>query len=175
MRCFVACWPDQVTRAHLDHLAQGLHARHPGARCMRADNLHLTLAFIGELAQPLASQVCGAMADLAIEPFAWRIDRLGRFDRAGIVWAGGPQEPRLSELADRVRSRLRALEVRFDLKPFAAHITLLRDLPSRRPAIERPESVESIEPIHWQIQAARLLVSERDADGLLRYHALDRP
>jgi len=173
MRCFVACWPDQATRTRLDHLAQGLHERNPGARCVRPRNLHLTLAFIGELPQSMAREVCRALAELPITPFTWCIDRLGRFDRANIVWAGGADEPRLSELADRVRAGLRALQVRFDPKPFAAHVTLLRDLPAPRGALVPGQAIESIEPIGWPIEAARLLASERDADGLVRYRLVE--
>jgi 2'-5' RNA ligase len=173
MRCFVACWPDPATRSHLDHAAQGLHARYPGSRRMRAENLHLTLAFIGELPQSMASEVASAMADLSVAPFAWHVDRFGRFDRAHIVWAGGPEEPRLAQLAERVRGRLQALQVRFDRKPFAAHVTLLRDVPAREPAPGRPEPNQAIEPIHWPIEAARLVVSEREARGATRYRLLE--
>jgi 2'-5' RNA ligase len=172
MRCFVACWPDQATRTRLDHVARSLHLRHPGARRMQADNLHLTLAFVGELPRSMASEVASAMADLSVAAFAWCVDRLGRFDRAHIVWAGGPEEPRLARLAEQVRARLRALEVPFDRKPFAAHVTLLRDVTAREPLLERPELNEAIEPIHWPIDAARLVVSEHDAGGAVRYRVV---
>jgi RNA 2',3'-cyclic 3'-phosphodiesterase len=171
MRCFVACWPDPATRTRLDHVAQGLHARYPGSRRMLADNLHLTLAFIGELPHAMASEVASAMADLSVAPFAWCVDRLGQFDRARLVWAGGPEQPRLAELAERARDRLRTLDVQFDRKPFAAHVTLLRDVPARAPALERPEN-PALEPIPWPIEAARLVVSERDGRGAARYHVL---
>ena len=176
MRCFVACWPDDATRSRLDDVARAAFGRNPLARRVRPENLHLTLAFIGELPQSMACEVCRAMAELTITPFTWCIDRLGRFDRANIVWAGGADESRLSELADRVRTGLRALEVRFDRKPFAAHVTLLRDLPAPRGALEPGQAIESIEPIEpigWPIGAARLLASERDADGLVRYRLVE--
>jgi 2'-5' RNA ligase len=172
MRCFAACWPDDATRDSLERVARAAHARFPAARRPRADNLHLTLAFIGELALPQAREAAAALRDACDEPFDWRIDHIGRFGRARVLWAGGPEEPRLTRLAERVRDRLRALRVRFDEKRFAAHVTLLRDLPAQ-PMGAAAEVIETIDPFMWPVRSASLHVSERDAQGAIRYRALD--
>ena len=172
MRCFVACWPDDATRKRLDEVAQDVLGRTPGARRVRAENLHLTLAFIGELPQLKAREAADALRDVAVEAFNWRIDHIGRFERAHVLWAGGPAEPRLEQLAERVRDRLHALQIRFDTKRFAAHVTLLRDLPSRGPA-GPVDAVEAVEAFVWPVRSALLLVSGRDAQGATRYRPLD--
>jgi RNA 2',3'-cyclic 3'-phosphodiesterase len=174
LRCFVACWPDDSTRRRLDQAAGNALARCPGARRVRADNLHLTLAFIGELAPPKAGEVAEALRRVASEPFEWRVDHIGRFERARVMWAGGPPEPRLEQLAERARSELRALRIRFDTKRFAAHVTLLRDVPALGSAGEA-ETIETIEPFDWPIRGALLMVSERDAHGATRYRAFASP
>ena len=172
MRCFVACWPDESTRSHLDQVARGALGLYPEARRVRPQNLHLTLAFIGELALPRAREAAVALSGVSSEPFEWRIDHIGRFERARVLWAGGPPQPRLSQLAEQVRGELQALQIRFDSKPFAAHVTLLRDVPAGR-STGSSEVVEPIEPFIWPIHDARLLVSERDSDGATCYRALD--
>lgn len=173
VRCFVACWPDDGARARLDELARTLLGRYPGARRMHAHNLHLTLAFIGQLATPRARELAAALAEDSIEPFEWRLDRIGRFERARVLWAGGAEEPRLLALAEGARGRLRTLQVRFDEKPFAAHVTLLRDLPAHA-AREPGAPSESISgPFGWQVRSARLVLSERDERGATRYRLLD--
>jgi RNA 2',3'-cyclic 3'-phosphodiesterase len=170
MRCFVACCPDDATRARLERITGAVIGRYPGARRVRADNLHLTLAFIGELALPAARAAALAVGAIQSEPFPWCIDRVGRFDRARVLWAGGADEPRLTDLAERVRSCLQTLRIRFDAKPFAAHVTLLRDLPSRRH--DGGDAVEAIDPFAWPIRTAQMMVSERDAQGSTRYREL---
>jgi 2'-5' RNA ligase len=171
MRCFVACWPDEATRARLDQAARDAHQRHPDARRMRAGNLHLTLAFIGELSSSQAPAVVEALERLAVERFDWRVDHIGRFEGARVLWAGGPPEPRLIELAEHVRAELTGLRVRFDQKRFAAHVTLLRDLPaSRRGATEN--AAQAIEPFAWPIGEALLVASERDPAGATLYRPL---
>ncbi len=171
MRCFVACWPDDSTRHRLDQTAREALARCPGARRVHAENLHLTLAFIGELPEPKAREAAEALRRLSSEPFEWRIDHVGRFEKAHVLWAGGPAEPRLEQLAERVRNELQTLRIGFDRKRFAAHVTLLRDLPPRA-ATRIADVVEAIESFSWPIRDALMMVSERDPQGVLRYRAL---
>jgi 2'-5' RNA ligase len=139
---------------------------------VRRENLHLTLAFIGELPLARGREAAGALHGLATERFDWRIDHIGRFERAHVLWAGGPPQSRLSELAEQVRGQLRALQIRFDSKQFAAHVTLLRDLPAAR-SVGSTDTIEAIEPFGWPIEAVQLLVSERDLHGATRYRPLD--
>jgi 2'-5' RNA ligase len=168
MRCFAACWPDEATRSRLDRAAALAHALHPRARRVRRENLHLTLAFIGELPEPAAQRAAQALRGIELEPFAWTLDHIGRFERARVLWAGGPAQPQLAQLAERVRGLLRDAKIDFDRKAFAAHVTLLRDLP---PGAH--ELVEPIEAFAWPIHAALLLVSEPDARGATVYRVLD--
>jgi len=134
-------------------------------------NLHLTLAFIGELPLQKAQEASRALRGLSSEPFDWCLDHVGRFERARVLWAGGPPEPRLTQLADRVRERLKTLRIGFDDKRFAAHVTLLRDLPSIR-ARETDDPVHAIEPFVWTIREPVLMVSERDPQGATLYRPL---
>lgn len=170
MRCFVGCWPDPATRAQLDRLAAAALQRNPRARRIEPHNLHLTLAFIGELAQARAGELAAALACDAPEPFEWCLDRTGRFERARVLWAGGPDSPALARLAQRVRSRLQALHIAFDEKPFAAHVTLLRDLPARTGGTDAQPAPAA--PILWRIDTACVLVSERDDAARTRYRRL---
>ncbi|HEX4598546.1 MAG TPA: RNA 2',3'-cyclic phosphodiesterase [Burkholderiaceae bacterium] len=171
MRCFVACWPDDATRARLDHAARDAHQRYPGTRRVRGHNLHLTLAFIGELPSTKAHEAVRALGHLSTDAFDWRIDHVGCFDRARVMWAGGPPEARLTQLAERVREELKTLQIRFDEKRFAAHVTLLRDVPVQRPH-GSGDLVDPIEPFMWPIREPVLVVSERDAQGATLYRPL---
>jgi 2'-5' RNA ligase len=175
MRCFVACWPDDATRNRLDQAARQVLGRYPRARRVQAANLHLTLAFIGELALPRAHEAASALRAVAAEPFDWRIDHVGRFAHARVLWAGGPAEPRLTQLAQSARGELQALQIAFDTKPFVAHVTLLRDLPASRSTDSTVPQQAIDPPLLWPIRQARLVVSERDAQGLTRYRPLDPP
>lgn len=159
MRCFVAAWPDPETRAGLSQLTEEMrpYARH--GRVMRAENLHLTFAFIGSLEDEAARLVVSACSALAFEPFDWQVDSIGFFARPRVLWAGGPLSPALEELVAKVRSMLDGLQVGYDRRPFVPHITLLRDVKS----FDGGASVSP--PLRWRIEDVALFKSMQDERG----------
>jgi 2'-5' RNA ligase len=163
MRCFVGVRPDDLTRERLARLSAHLLPRLPGARRVATQNLHLTLAFIGELPAPVAREVALAISRLHADPCRWRIDHVGCFARAGVIWAGS-EGPGPGEWALLARACLAELRVGFDNKPFVAHVTLLRDAPASARA-----PFEPIEPFEWSIAGAELLQSTQDPTGALYY------
>lgn len=162
-RCFVALWPDADARDRLEALARRLQLSCPGSRPTERENLHLTLAFIGPLDSGKGSIISEMLAAIEAPRFSWTIDRVGGFERARVVWAGGgTDEPRLAALSLAARKGLDALQVPYDRKPFVPHVTLLRK-------IIRPGAPEPIEPIRWSAAAPVLTVSRRDERGHVRY------
>jgi 2'-5' RNA ligase len=165
VRTFVALWPDEAARDRLCATAQAQKARFPRARPIRCENLHLTLAFIGELDEARAARVAAALEAMPATEFTWTLDRVGAFDRARVLWAAGPDSPPLTDLAGRVRTLLDELRVPYDRKPFVAHVTLLRDV-SRDAAREAAKPIEPA--IAWQAGRPVLLRSVL-RDGHVRY------
>ena len=170
VRCFVALQPDQDALERLDRLAREEHARVPTARRMRRENLHLTLAFIGALDAGRAREVAARLAAGPPAPFDWSLAAVGAFAGARVLWVGGA-DVQLDALAARVRALLDELDVRFDRKPFVAHVTLLRDVPrdAARVAARRIEP-----PIRWHAGAPVLLESRNDSNGV-RYLPVAAP
>jgi 2'-5' RNA ligase len=161
IRCFVALQPDDAARQRLDAIAGEWQARLPAARRMRGDNLHLTLAFIGALEADRAGEVAARLAALPQAPVDWTLGAVGAFGGARVLWAGG-SDAQLDALAARVRALLDELGVRFDRKPFVAHVTLLRKLP-REAVREADGAIEP--PLRWHAGAAVLLQSLTGAEG----------
>jgi 2'-5' RNA ligase len=126
---------------------------------MQARNLHLTLAFIGELAPDRARELASDCSDLAGVPCDWTIDTLGSFARARVAWAGGPINESLTSCAARARKRLDERGIAFDRKDFVPHVTLFRDV--RRFECAGPLA----EPIQWNSAHVALYAADRDARG----------
>jgi 2'-5' RNA ligase len=95
---------------------------------MASANLHLTLAFIGMLQADRVAGLARRLAECATAEFDWIVDRIGHFTGARVVWAGGADNAHLRALAASVRELLESMDIDFDRKPFAAHVTLLRDV-----------------------------------------------
>jgi 2'-5' RNA ligase len=158
MRCFVGLWPDAEAADRLAALAATLGRDYPHARRIARDNLHLTLAFIGDLADADAQRVALRLRALDVPPFAWTVDQVGSFAGPRVAWAGGLAPPPLQALVEAVRAVLNEEQVRFDRRPFVPHVTLLRHLPRAAPTLARAIAP----PILWRCSAPLLL---RSADG----------
>lgn len=96
-------------------------------RPVAAANLHLTLAFLGEVTaqKELALR---KLAGRIVQPgFSMRLDDLGHWPRPGVVWLGTRRAPRgLLQLAELLRSQAARNGCHQSALPFHPHITLLR-------------------------------------------------
>jgi 2'-5' RNA ligase len=165
LRCFVALWPNESACWALDAIASALRQRWPQARQMRAENLHLTLAFIGALPADTVRALQPRIDALPIVPFDWTLDLLGSFGAARVLWIGGAPNAALSALAAEVRSCLDANAIAYDRKPFVPHVTLLRNLP-RDASTDAAIRAAAIAPIRWSVVAPRLVVSTTSPAGV---------
>jgi 2'-5' RNA ligase len=159
MRCFLAAWPDETARRRCAELIDALRPLADHGRVMRADNLHLTLAFIGDLPDDDGARIAAACAALPALQCDWQLDAVGFFARPRVLWAGGPLTPELAQIAGRSRALLDDMKVAYDRKPFVPHVTLLRDV--RRYA--GPAGIAP--PIPWPIREVALYRSGRDDKG----------
>jgi 2'-5' RNA ligase len=125
-RCFFALWPDDAAAEMLDRVAADTHQT-CGGRIMRRDTLHLTLAFLGDIPVGRAADARRVADGIVAAPFELTMDCLGYWRHNRIFWAGGAVPPRLTFIADALADGLRAAGFSLDTRPFAPHVTLLRD------------------------------------------------
>ena len=125
MRLFVGLDLPSPTRAALAGLRRGI----PGARWIDPEELHLTLAFIGEVDGAAARDIAASLATLHAPAFAVGIAGVGHFGslrRARAVWAGIVPCPPLGRLRQAVCRRLELAGMRLERRRFQPHVTLAR-------------------------------------------------
>jgi 2'-5' RNA ligase len=104
----------------------------PGLRRVKAENLHVTLAFLGQTPDERLEDVTAAARQAAerVARFTVSFDRAGRFPERGrprVVWLGiADGEASVVELGAGVYAGLRTRGLRFDDRPLAPHLTLAR-------------------------------------------------
>lgn len=134
MRLFIAIELDDAARRNLAAVQSRLAAFDPrrDVRWAAQHQLHLTLRFMGEVADENVTRLSRAMdeAAAAAAPFAMRGGVAGCFPAGGpvrIVWAG-IDEPTgaLAALAAAVERKAVELGWPPDTRPFHAHVTLGR-------------------------------------------------
>lgn len=157
-RFFFALWPDASTAKRLHALATDAQSR-CGGRAMRRDTLHLTLAFIGDVSPERLADLLAVGDRTGAEAFTLTIDRLGGWRHNRIVWAGAETcPPPLAALVARLGTGLEGAGFPVERRPFAAHVTLLRN--SRT----QPRT-EPIAPIEWKIGGFGLFQSHLSPEG----------
>ena len=121
-------------------------------------NLHLTLAFLGEVAEARVPSAAEAMPAAVGRPLTLVIDRAGRFRRDGgdIWWAGAADNPALAAYQRRLTRELRARGFELENRRFSPHVTL-----ARRIVTELPPGTRLItEPVTERVDGVSLMRSE---------------
>ena len=122
MRLFIAIrFTDEVKKALLGTM-HDLKQKGIKGSYTAGDNLHLTLAFIGETREK--DEVKRAMDRISFSPFKLAVRETGTF--GDILWAGVKGNQGLKSLAKEVRAQLDASGISYDQKDFVPHITLVR-------------------------------------------------
>ena len=124
------------------------------------ENLHLTLAFIGDYGAP--DEVMDVIETVPFEPMAMKLNGMGSF--GDVYWAGIEQNTSLDNYVRRLRRALAEHKIPYDRKRFFPHITVVRRAIYRGktvlPQVEPPQGKMVIEHIS-------LMRSERGKHGMI--------
>jgi 2'-5' RNA ligase len=127
MRVFIALSLDKEIREGLGQTISRYQDNFPGIKWVPAENLHLTLKFLGEINRFDLHQVISALERISTGfcPFPMAVQGAGFFPAVGspqIFWAGIKADRELSDLAKAVTREIPG----GDSKKFHPHITLGR-------------------------------------------------
>ena len=100
-----------------------------------SNNLHLTLAFIGEVDN--VPEIKTALQTISYRPFKLSLSDFGNF--GDILWVGVKGNQGLSQAAKSVREALDRAEISYDRQKFMPHITLVRKATGSWKAVKAPK------------------------------------
>ena len=156
MRLFIAILLSEEIKTALIDAQRAMFDRGIRANYTPEENLHLTLAFIGEY--PDAQPVLDALNTVPFRPFELCLEGIGCF--GDLWWAGLEDSVPLAAVARRVRRALAENEIPFDRKRFSPHITLIR-------RASRDAAGIRIAPAGMTVQRISLMRSDRGRNGML--------
>jgi 2'-5' RNA ligase len=103
------------------------HFEPDAGRPVVAANLHLTLAFLGEVSEQKEAALRQIASRIQSPTFSLRLDDLGHWPRPGVVWLGTRRAPLpLLQLASLLRSHAARNGCYQSTLPFHPHVSLLR-------------------------------------------------
>jgi len=178
VRLFVAINFGFQTIQKLAALGQELQTQSSLGRFTAPQNLHLTLAFLGEFSEDKRKKAKAIIEALRFCPFELAFVQVARFEQQRrrskpgrpervyreIWWAGPAEEPALLKLQADLTDTLLAAGLELEYRPFRPHVTL-----GRRVATDLLPWM--IEPFGQTVEKIDLMLSEQVA-GETRYTVL---
>ncbi len=166
MRLFIAVNVGDETQMWLLSLRDELRSRSVRGNFSAPENLHLTLAFLGECGEKQATVIKAVMDSVRFEPFPATINRIGCFKRNGgdIWWAGVQVRKTLFEMQSDLADSLTKAGFSLEKRKYNLHITLGRE-------VITDTAPWRIEPFGEDVSCMELMKSER-INGKLTYTAI---
>jgi 2'-5' RNA ligase len=153
-RLFIGLWPDPAMRDALAAWGEQWQWN-AGAKRVRAERLHLTLHFLGDVPRTLLPALKPAL-EVPVAPFSLSLGRAA-------VWRGGiavlePDRvpPRLRHLRDALGEALRGLALPTETRPYRPHLTLARRASPALPPAQGPQ-------LRWPVRGYALVESRPTA------------
>lgn len=167
MRVFFALWPDASVREQLAAWQPGL-GEFCGGRVMRADTLHCTLVFLGEVEARRLEALQLAAQEVEWKAFEVEFDVARYWGHNHIVYAAPQRIPdELNELVGGLEQRLRKHHFCFEARDYKPHVTLLRH------AQWSDAPLPALPAVRWPVSEFVLVRSLGDGRGA-RYEVLAR-
>lgn len=142
MRLFIAIEIPENIRAGFASLLKEFRAIAPQLKWVRAENLHVTLKFLGETNPAKLDALQTVLSAVrSPEPVNLEFRGLGFFPnekRPRVFWAGMEASPNLKTLAADIDQAVHRLGFPLEQRPFAPHLTLARfSLPGVPPKLSQ--------------------------------------
>lgn len=133
IRAFIAVELSHPVQQKLDAVTRELQQKMPGlpVRWVSASNIHLTLAFLGDVSINNVPAITSEIqAEAAQHPaFEFAVAKLGAFPNATrprVVWVGIEAPPVLGELQGGIAMRMKRLGYASEERDFTPHLTIGR-------------------------------------------------
>jgi 2'-5' RNA ligase len=160
----------------------------PDARASwsRADNIHLTLKFLGEISLPRVAKLSEASSRSVggLAPFKIVFEQTGVFPPHGpsrVLWIGVKDlEGKLGELHERLEDAAARLGFQKEPRPFHPHLTLARlRKPQHARTLASAHKAMEFEPAEIDVSELLVIRSELSSEGskytVVSRHALGSP
>jgi 2'-5' RNA ligase len=154
MRLFIAVNFSDEVKSRLLKIQEQLKSQSSRGNFTRPENLHLTLAFLGETPETQLEKLYDILEGIQSSPFTIPFNRTGCFthSKKELWWigadTGSSKLPLLKAIHEQLLSRLLEEGFPADTRPFNAHITLGREIKHTKPIIlDCPETTVQVDHI----------------------------
>jgi RNA 2',3'-cyclic 3'-phosphodiesterase len=185
-RVFFAFWPDAETAVHLHQIALQWQKK-LGGRVTRADSIHATLVFVGNVSADQLPALLALPSSIQLPAFQVSFDTADCWQHNHIAHLGMHNLPEpLRQLQFELETGVRGLDLKIETRAYRPHLTLIRkaecnlantntntnantNANKNLAAKENP----AIKPVTWSVRDFVLVKSSMSANGS-RYEQIGR-
>ena len=169
MRLFIAVNFNEDLKDLMCGVMRELKAQASRGSFTDRDNLHLTLAFLGEIEPGRLGEITAVMKKLRSRPAELVFKGIGRFRRDGgdIYWMGAEKSSSLVSLHEELTALLRESGFPVEAREFRPHLTLGREV-ALKSGLDRDRFMKSMPDMRMTADIVSLMKSER-INGKLTY------
>lgn len=158
-RLFFALWPEESLRQQIKRHSKSL-LRHGGGRPVSLGNLHITLAFLGNVDEGQQSCVEHIADNIRCPAFSMTLDHADHWSKPRVLWIGPSETPEVMvTLATELRDGAIGCGIQMDMRPYRAHMTLMRK-------VARAREDMTIRPFDWHANSFALVKSVTYQEGV---------
>jgi len=162
MRLFIAVNLNEEVKESLMDIQDTMRTYGIRGKDTVPDNMHLTLAFIGEYDDP--AYVKDVVESVGVRPFEIKLRGVGAF--RDLWWVGIENSAPLEAVARRLRRALAEADIPFDRKKFSPHITIIRRANGRLSEVPE-EELASHFGTSMTVDHISLMRSDRGKQGMV--------
>lgn len=155
LKLFFALWPEDATRLKLAPHRLEI-ARISGGKPTLPITMHVTLVFLGEVAEAHMPALEAVGNQIMARSFDYVLDMAACFHTAGVAWLGANSPPSaIMSLQAALQEGVRGAGFRPDHRAFRPHITVARN-------VVQEFTPMPIEPVTWRVNKFSLVRSPVD-------------
>jgi len=159
VRLFIAIQLSEKMRMAISDVQEDLRRQGVRGNYTPRENLHLTLAFIGEYNDP--DRVLDILEQVPMESFEISLDGMGAF--GDLWWIGLTPSKAMQSYVRQLRRAMAEGDIPFDRKRFSPHITILR-----RASVDIAKvKIQPVERVSMVAVHASLMRSDRGRNGMI--------
>ena len=159
MRLFIAIQLSEDMRREARRVQDQFRRQGVEGNYTKEENLHLTLAFVGDFPEP--DVILYVLEAIPLEPFELKLNGIGSF--GDLWWLGLGRSDPLEAYVKRLRHALSEAAIPFDRKRFSPHITLIRRAVSGAGRLPSAH----VDPIAMRVEHVSLMRSDRGKNGMI--------
>jgi 2'-5' RNA ligase len=131
MRCFIAIDINEGVRSRIRSLLSDVKVSDADVRWVKAENIHLTLKFLGEIREELIEEMKGTLDSISgqFRRFSMEVKGVGVFpdySRPRILWVGIRLTESLNLLFSRIERAMEGYGIKRETRVFRPHLTIGR-------------------------------------------------